>query len=398
MDRLIFHVDVNSAFLSWEAARLVAQGGEDIRKIPSCISGDPTKRTSVVLAKSIPAKKYNIKTGEPVSMALRKCPELYIVKPDFELYKKCSKAFKDICRAYAPVVEEYSIDECFLDMSGTELIYPDPIAAAYEIKDTIRDTLGFTVNVGIGSNKLLAKMASDFEKPDKVHTLFDYEIEKKLWPLPVGDLLMVGSAAAHRLDRAGIKTIGDLANLSKEIAKSLLGKKNGELLHKYANGISDSPVRADKDAPKSFDISITLTKNVVTADEAHKALLGLADKVAARMRRANMRAHCVCVKLRTSEFKQYSHQQMFSDATDLTSEIFEASVHLFNNLWDGATPIRLLGISLSKLVSCEAEQLSLFTDERREKNKRLDRTVDAIRDKFGKNALIRGGTLDTRGK
>ena len=234
MKRLVFHVDVNSAFLSWEAAKRVAEGGEDIRLIPSAIGGDREKRTGVILAKSIPAKQYQIKTGEPVAMALRKCPDLYLAKPDFRLYERSSKAFMDICREYAPVVEKYSIDECFLDMSGTSLIYPDPVALAHEIKNKIRDTLGFTVNIGIGENKLLAKMASDFEKPDKVHTLFLSEMEEKLWPLPVRNLFSVGHATAERLEKISIKTIGDLAKTDLKWVQNILGKKLGEQLHHYA--------------------------------------------------------------------------------------------------------------------------------------------------------------------
>ena len=215
-ERLIFHVDVNSAFLSWEAARRVKNGESDLREIPSCIGGDPESRRGVVLAKSIPAKKYKVKTGEPLSAALRKCPGLVIARPDFKLYTQCSKAFKDICRSYAPVVEEFSIDECFMDLTGTEHMYPDPIALAVTLKDRIRDELGFTVNVGIARNKLCAKMASDFEKPDKVHTLFPDEIESKMWPLPVGDLLFIGGSSAARLREAHIQTIGDLAHADPE--------------------------------------------------------------------------------------------------------------------------------------------------------------------------------------
>lgn len=189
MERLIFHVDVNSAYLSWEAARRVANGEEDIRLIPSAVGGDREKRTGVILAKSIPAKKYQVRTGEPVAIALRKCPQLYLVKPDFRLYEQNSRAFMDVCRKYAPVVEKFSIDECFLDMSGTQRLYPNPSAIAMRMKNEIRDTLGFTVNIGIGPNKILAKMASDFEKPDQIHTLFFSEIPQKLWPLPVRALL-----------------------------------------------------------------------------------------------------------------------------------------------------------------------------------------------------------------
>lgn len=211
MQRLIFHVDVNSAFLSWEAARRVADGESDLRLIPSAIGGDRDKRTGVILAKSIPAKKFGVTTGEPVAMALRKCPQLVLAKPDFGLYTRNSKAFITICRRFAPVVEQVSIDECFLDMTGTGLLYPDPIAIAHTIKDTIFSELGFTVNVGIAPNKLLAKMASDFEKPNKVHTLFADEIPQKLWPLPVGALYSVGRATASKLTASQIRTIGDLA-------------------------------------------------------------------------------------------------------------------------------------------------------------------------------------------
>ena len=240
--RLIFHIDVNSAFLSWEAARRVSNGESDLRLIPSAIGGDPERRTGVILAKSIPAKKAGVKTGEPIAMALRKCPELVLARPDFRLYEKNSAAFIAICREYAPVVEKYSIDECFLDMSGTALIYPDPIATAHEIKNKIRDTLGFTVNVGIGSNKLLAKMASDFRKPDRVHTLFSHEIEAKMWPLPIRELFTVGASTADRFEAAGIRTIGDLARRDLRSVQYTVGKKMGEQIHRFACGIDDSPL------------------------------------------------------------------------------------------------------------------------------------------------------------
>ena len=228
MARLIFHVDVNSAFLSWEAARRVGNGEADIRLIPSAIGGDRDKRTGVVLAKSIPAKKFGIKTGEPIGMALRKCPDLFLARPDFRLYVECSKAFMDICREYAPVVEKFSIDECFLDMSGTHRLYPDPVAIANTIKDRIREELGFTVNVGIGECKLLAKMASDFEKPDKVHTLFRSEIPQKLWPLPVRELFTVGASTAEKLEKSRIRTIGDLANSDLSAIQRIVGVKMGQ--------------------------------------------------------------------------------------------------------------------------------------------------------------------------
>ena len=395
MERLIFHVDVNSAFLSWEATRRVMNGEPDIREIPSCISGDPDKRTSVVLAKSIPAKKYGIVTGEPLSAALRKCPNLYVAKPDFRLYSRSSKAFKDICRHYAPVVEEFSIDECFLDMTGTRLIYPDPIKTAYEIKDTIRDTLGFTVNVGIGPNKLLAKMASDFEKPDKVHTLFREEIPSKMWCLPVSDLLMAGRSAVDKLNRANIRTIGDLAGTDLKKVQRLLGVKLGLMLHNYANGINNSPVSDEREAAKGYSVSKTFNENVTSIEEANKILLTLADSVTSRMRRDNAKTSCVSVKIRSSSFKNRSHQLNLYEATDTTSEIYEVSKRLFREVWDGYTPLRLIGISLTKIDYGEAVQLSLFEDEKKERDRRIDKTVDSIRSRFGMDTVKRGALLNT---
>ena len=393
MERLIFHVDVNSAYLSWEAARRVANGEEDIRLIPSAVGGDREKRTGVILAKSIPAKKYQVRTGEPVAIALRKCPQLYLVKPDFRLYEQNSRAFMDVCRKYAPVVEKFSIDECFLDMSGTRWLYPNPSAIAMRMKNEIRDTLGFTVNIGIGPNKILAKMASDFEKPDQIHTLFFSEIPQKLWPLPVRALFTVGRATAQRLEKGGIFTIGDLAHANIAFVQTLIGKKLGQRLHEYANGIDSSPVLSQPGEAKGYSNSTTLAQDVRSAEEANRILLALSDSVAARMRADGVRAYCVCVTIRANDFKDKSHQQTLLEPTDITDEIFRASKSLFSQLWDGRTPLRLLGISLTELTRDEYAQQSLFTDEKKEKEKKLDRAVDSIRGKFGSDTISRGAIL-----
>ena len=212
-ERVIFHIDVNSAFLSWEAVyRLYHLGGTvDLRKEVSAVGGDMAMRHGIILAKSIPAKKYHIKTGETILEARQKCPDLMLVPPNYRLYEQCSKAFMDILRKYSPSVEQYSIDEAFVDMTGTDKLWGSPMEAANRLKNEIRDTLGFTVNIGISENKLLAKMASDFEKPDRVHTLWKSEIRKKMWPLPVSDLFFVGRATAKKLFSLGIQTIGQLA-------------------------------------------------------------------------------------------------------------------------------------------------------------------------------------------
>ena len=350
MTPLIFHVDVNSAFLSWEAARRVANGEADIRLIPSAIGGDREKRTGVVLAKSIPAKKYGIKTGESIAMALRKCPDLFLAKPDFRLYEQCSKAFMDICREYAPVVEKYSIDECFLDMTGTSWLYPDAVAIAHTIKDRIRDELGFTVNVGIGDCKLLAKMASDFEKPDKVHTLFRSQIPQKMWPLPVRDLFTVGAATAGKLEKARIRTIGELANSDLAYIQRITGVKMGQQIYNFANGIDPSPVLSAPEEAKGYSISTTLEEDVITQQQAHGVLLALTDSVTARMRADGVKAYCVAVSIRSNDFKTRSHQRKLMDPTDISREVYQISRQLFGELWDGHTPLRLLGISLTELT------------------------------------------------
>lgn len=395
MERLIFHVDVNSAYLSWEAARRVSKGEEDIRLIPAVIGGDREKRTGVVLAKSIPAKRFGIRTGEPIGMALRKCPDLYMAKPDFRLYEQCSKAFMDICREYAPVVEKYSIDECFLDMSGTHKLYPDPIAIAHTIKDKIRDELGFTVNVGIGNTKLLAKMASDFEKPDKVHTLFAKEIPQKMWPLPVRDLFTVGGATAEKLEKARIRTIGDLARTELSRVQRIVGVKQGQQIWNYANGIDPSPVLAAPEEAKGYSISTTLEEDVVTEQQAHNVLLALTDSVTARMRSDGVKAYCVAVSIRSNDFKTRSHQKKLMDATDISKEVYQVSKQLFGELWDGHTPLRLLGIALTDLTREDTPQMSLFPDENRDKARRLDKAYDAINSKFGAATITRGSNLQT---
>ena len=395
MARLIFHVDVNSAFLSWEATRRVKAGEADLRLIPSAVGGDRDKRTGVILAKSVPAKAYGIKTGEPVGMALKKCPHLTLVKPDFKLYEASSEAFIAICKKYAPVVEKFSIDECFLDMSGTERIYHDPVALAYQIKDEIRDTLGFTVNIGIGENKLTAKMAGDFEKPDKVHTLFDSEIPTKLWPLPVESLYMVGNATAAKLKKMHLSTIGQVAMMDESTLRTLMGDKSGLLLHRYANGIDDTPVATAPREVKGYSNSTTLESDVTDRETALRILLALTDSVASRLRADGGKTNSIAVTLRSAAFLDRSHQKKLSHATDITSEIYGVAEQVFDELWDRRTPLRLLGVALGQITWEDDPQLSFFEDEDREKARKLDRVVDDIRGKFGSGAIVRGSTCGT---
>lgn len=395
MNRLIFHIDVNSAFLSWESVRRVKQGLPDLRNVPACIGGDPRKRTGIVVAKSIPAKKYGVQTGEPVAMALRKCPDLVIAKSDFELYIKCSRAFKEICASYAPVMESFSIDEVFLDMTGTSLIYPDPVRTAHEIKDKIRNELGFTVNVGISTNKLLAKMASDFEKPDKVHTLFPEEIPTKMWPLPVRDLLFLGKASEKKLTEAGIHTIGDMAHARETEIQTLLGNKAGHQLWQYACGIDDSPVRAQPEEAKGFSVETTFNDDIVSVEQVLPILLEQCDVVATRMRRKEKKCTSVSVTFRTLDFRNKSHQTTLPNATDMTDEIYKNAKKLFIESWKGE-PLRLIGVALTNLTDESFEQMSLFEDnEQKERHRKLDATMDAIRQKFGNDKITRASIMNS---
>ena len=392
---MIFHVDVNSAFLSWEAAKRVKEGLPDLREIPSVVGGDPKQRTGIVVAKSIPAKKYGIQTGEPMAMALRKCPNLVVVPSDFRLYTENSLAFKAICRDYAPVVESFSIDEVFLDMTGTSLIYPDPIATAHQIKDKIHEELGFTVNVGISTNKLLAKMASDFEKPDKVHTLFPAEIPEKMWPLPIRDLLFLGKASEKKLQDFGIHTIGELAREKESTIQALLGEKTGRQLYQYARGIDNSPVLAQAEESKGFSVEKTFNDDIVSVEQVLPILLEQCDIVATRMRRKGKKCSCISVTFRTLDFKNRSHQTSLSSATDVTDEIYENARRLFLEFWKGQ-PLRLIGVALTGLTDESFEQMSLFEDtKKKEQRQKLDATLDAIRMKFGNDKITRASIMNS---
>lgn len=348
-----------------------------------------------MVAKSIPAKKYGIQTGEPMAMALRKCPNLVVVPSDFRLYTENSLAFKAICRDYAPVVESFSIDEVFLDMTGTSLIYPDPIATAHQIKDKIHEELGFTVNVGISTNKLLAKMASDFEKPDKVHTLFPAEIPEKMWPLPIRDLLFLGKASEKKLQDFGIHTIGELAREKESTIQALLGEKTGRQLYQYARGIDNSPVLAQAEESKGFSVEKTFNDDIVSVEQVLPILLEQCDIVATRMRRKGKKCSCISVTFRTLDFKNRSHQTSLSSATDVTDEIYENARRLFLEFWKGQ-PLRLIGVALTGLTDESFEQMSLFEDtKKKEQRQKLDATLDAIRMKFGNDKITRASIMNS---
>ena len=388
-ERLIFHVDVNSAFLSWTAVNRLEKGEPvDLREIPAIVGGDSESRHGIVLAKSTPAKKFGISTGEPIAMALRKCPSLVCVPPDFPLYSHNSKRMFEILSDYSDRIEQFSIDEGFLDYTGMEKLFGPPLETAEKIRQRIREELGFTVNIGVSCNKILAKMAGELEKPDKLITLFPEEIEEKLWSLPVEELFMVGRRTAPRLKEIGIRTIGDLARYPLPLLEKEF-KSYGKMLHAYANGIDDSPVVPESEAEeiKSIGNSTTTSFDVEDKETAYKILLALSETVSMRLRGHKFCAQEIAVTLKSSDFKVYSHQKQLMNAVDCTNAVYETAKEIFDEVWK-KEPLRLLGVRAGKLCHEDCVQLSIL-DEDWSKQKKADAAMDALRLKYGKNTVRR---------
>lgn len=393
-ETIIYHVDVNSAFLSWEAAYRVNVLGDtqDILQIPSAIGGNQELRHGIILAKSVHAKKYGISTGEPLVNAYKKCPELLVIPPNYPMYVEYSSQFINLLKKYAPAVEQYSIDEAYCDMTGTNKLYGNPVAFAHELKDTIKNELGFTVNIGISCNKLLAKMASDFEKPDKIHTLFPEEIKEKLWPLPVHELFYVGRSTSKKLTDIGIKTIGDLANTDLELLKYHF-KKHGEVIWNYANGIDGADIEKAPVANKGYGNSLTIHYDVTDRDTAKRILLSLCETVGARIRADKAYISVVSVSIVDFEFNHISRQMSLLSSTDVTEKIYECACNLFDQSWNGA-PIRLLGVQTSKATDTNYQQINMFDMDKYEKLSKLNNAIDSIRGRYGEDSIKRACFID----
>lgn len=386
---LIFHVDVNSAFLSWESVYRLKQdpNATDLRTINAIIGGDEETRHGVVLAKSSSAKRYGIMTGEPISHARQKCPDLVVVKGHHDIYAKYSKEFIRILEDVAPTIEQCSIDEAFCDMTGTSKLYGDPVIFANKLKDRIYDELGFTVNIGISTNKLLAKMASDFKKPNLVHTLFPSEMPEKFWPLPIEDLFGVGKSTAKKLRSLGITTIGALAHANKDMLTSML-KTTGEALWNAANGIASADIVYTPPASKGYGNSVTLPYDVTDRLTASKILLSLCETVGARIRADKAYISVVQVQIVDCEFVHHSKQETLASSTNVTEKIYESALRIFESCWDG-TPIRLLGVSTSKASADSYEQYNMFDLDKFERLSKLNQAVDKIRSRYGDDSIKR---------
>lgn len=388
-ERIIFHIDVNNAFLSWTAVKLLQEGSKvDIRKIPSVIGGNEQERKGIVLAKSPVAKKYKIVTAEPLYQARKKCPWVKVFPPSYEWYQKQSNNLFNYLSQYSPTMEKASIDECFLDMTGTNYLYKDYVQLAHHIKDEVKNKFGFTVNIGIANNKLCAKMASDFEKPDKVHTLFQNEIEEKMWPLAVDDLLMVGKSTAAELHKLNISTIKDLAQADYSMLKKHF-KSQAEYFKNASRGIDNTPVVPKTSKNESISTTETLLHDTTNHEKLKEILLKQTEEVALELRGKGLYVKTVAVIFKNSSFESYSAQTSVQNPTNNTKEIYKLVVKTFEaNYKDD--PIRLIGVRLANLTSNNDRQLSLFEEETKEDE--IQTTIDTINKKFGK-AIISSASL-----
>ena len=388
------HIDVNNAFLSWYAIWRLNNGEEvDIREIPAIIGGDETKRSGIVLAKSNLAKQFGIVTGETIYQARKKCPNIQIFQGDYNVYREYSDKLYNLLLDYTDKIERYSIDECFLDMTGY-LMKSTLLDKAKEIQNRVNEELGFTVNIGLSTNKLLAKMASDFEKPNRIHTLYPSEIKQKMWPLSIKELFMLGRKSVPKLYNMNIKTIGDLANTDKNKLIKIFGK-HGKIMWEYANGIDLSEVIYKYEEPKSISNSTTLAKDIENLDSLNEVLLELVEHVTYRLRKHNMVTNVINVGLRTKDFKDFSHQKKIDIATSNTKDIYNIAKELLKSMYKGES-IRLISLRVDKLINKDEVQVSLFETENNKKQDKLDETLDMLKNKYGYSSITRAGNLNIK--
>lgn len=390
------HIDVNNAFLSWTAIYLLEHGyKEDIRNTYAIIGGDEKRRAGIVLAKSTPAKTKGIKTAETIYEAKRKCPNLKIFPPNYDFYKQKSNELFTLLSNYTPDIEVASIDECYLDYTKVQKLYGDPLNFAKKIQKEIKDKLGFTVNIGIAENKLCAKMASDFSKPYKIHTLYQNEIKEKMFPLPIEDLFGVGKQTAEKLKYLGIKTIKDLA-LQNEYNLRKIFKNQAKHLIEIANGVDENEVDPSKTEPKGISHEITLSEDLTSKKDLYKKLSILSEMVAKRIRKENKYAKVVCVILKDNHFRRYSHQKKLKNPINNYEDIYKHSKQILDEFYQ-KEPIRLIGIRLDDLTEVKIVQTSLF-EETSEKSEKLESVMDEINKKYGKEVLKRASHIEKQVK
>lgn len=393
MERTILHCDMNGFFASVE---LLSR--PDLTQVPMAVSGSPENRHGIILAKNEIAKKYGIVTAETIWSAKRKCPNLILVPPHHDQYKKYSNQINEIYYRFTDMVEPFSIDESWLDVTASLRLFGTGKEIADKIRETVKEELGLTLSAGVSYNKIFAKMGSEYKKPDATTVICRENYQSILWPQDVSQMFFVGAATADKLRKAGIRTIGDLAQSERNKLRALLGKQ-GDMLFDYANGLDDSPVAHsyEKQKIKSVGNGITFKRNLITMQDIQTALMALSSTVSARLRKYQMKAGGVKVDIKDPYFKNISRQKQMDAVTNITEEIYSTSLELLTSSWKTGNPIRLLTVTGINLVDeNEQEQLSFFREkeENRKKEESLDRTMDAIRNKFGGQAVTFGGMIN----
>ena len=396
MSKIIMHIDVNNAFLSWTAVLLLKNGyKEDIRNTYAIIGGDEKSRHGIVLAKSTPAKKKGVVTAQTIGQAKRLCPNLKVYPPDYNWYKRMSDSLFNLISKYTPDIEKMSIDECFIDYTPVKHLYGNELEFAYKLKNEVKNTLGFTVNIGIASNKICAKMASDLSKPDKVHTLFPNEIKTKMWPLPIDKLFGIGKRTAIKLKNLNIKTIGDLANYPENKLYKIFKNQSNDMI-KSANGIGSDFVDSSLSEPKGIGNETTLKNNIYSKEELNPYLLALSENVTLRLRKQEKYAYVVVVTLKDKFFKRKSHQKKLVNATNITEEVYKTAVKILNEM-DTEDGVRLIGVRLDNLTDTSNHQVSLFENiDKRDDNTSLEKTVDNLKEKYGFKIIDKASLSDVK--
>lgn len=394
MDRTILHCDCNSFFASVECVFR-----PELKDVPMAVSGNPENRHGIILAKNELAKKAGVVTAETVWQARQKCPELVLVPPRHQEYVRFSGLVNAIYQRYTDQVEPFSIDESWLDVTGSRALFGSGETIADAIRRAVREELGITVSVGVSFNKIFAKMGSDYKKPDATTVITRENYRQLLWPLPISDLIFVGSASRNALRELGIYTIGDLARTDPALLTARLGKA-GTVLSTYARGEDESRVASISDEPeepKSVGNGMTFRRDLTGEDDIRIGVLYLADSVAARLRRHGLRCRTVAVTVKDPRFRTVSKQKVLPRSTDLAKTIAEASLELIHSCWNPSAPIRSITITASRFHESGGDQLSLFDSpaalEDPEKRERLEQAVDRVRSRYGKNAVSFGRIL-----
>ncbi|SHJ24372.1 DNA polymerase IV [Thermoclostridium caenicola] len=391
MKRVVFLVDMNAFYISCETTRRPELAG-----IPAAVAGDPKKRSGIILAANYEARKYGVKTTMTVGEAQKRCPEIILVPPDHSFYEEKSRQVMELLSGYTPIIEQASIDEAWLDMTGCEILSGQPRAAAERIMADIRDKLDLMCSIGISENKFLAKMAAEMKKPMGITELWVHDVPEKLWPLDVKAMYGIGNKTAQLLANLNIRTIGELAKVDPAVLSEKLGKFAFEI-HQKANGIDNDPVTPHSpDEMKSIGRSTTLPEDITDLEEARKVIMELSEEIAMSARRHNKKGRTVQITIKYSDFKTITRQTRISP-TNLARDIMQAGFMLLEKNWNRFRPVRLLGISISGFEEDFCDQVSLFEQANighdRVKEEKLERTLDQLRLKYGLDKISRAALI-----